>query len=61
MKEGGETMTTVDKDEIDTLNWINAVYKLIAELTPDKEAYLKALERLDELVKEVNASSEDNR
>ena len=54
-------MTTVDKDEIDTLNWINAVYKLIAELTPDKEAYLKALERLDELVKEVNASGEDNR
>lgn len=44
-----------------TLNWIKAVYKLIADLTPDKEAFLKALERLDELEKEVNASGEDNR
>lgn len=59
-------MTTTNEKEIDTmnkvtLNWIKAVYKLIAELTPDKEAFLKALERLDELEKEVNASGEDNR
>ena len=59
-------MTTTNEKEIDTmnkvtLNWIKAVYKLIADLTPDKEAFLKALERLDELEKEVNASGEDNR
>lgn len=59
-------MTTVDKEEFDgmnkaLLNWVKAVYKLIAELTPDREAYLKALDRLDELEKEVNASGQDNR
>lgn len=59
-------MTTVDKEEYDDmnkalLNWVKAVYKLIAELTPDREAYLKALDRLDELEKEVNASGEDKR
>lgn len=59
-------MTTVDKEEFDgmnkaLLNWVKAVYKLIAELTPDREAYLKTLDRLDELEKEVNASGQDNR
>ncbi len=59
-------MMATNEKEIDTmnkvtLNWIKAVYKLIAELTPDKKTFLKALKRLDELEKEVNASSEDNR
>ena len=59
-------MMATNEKEIDTmnkvtLNWIKAVYKLIAELTPDKETFLKALKRLDELEKEVNASGEDER
>ena len=60
-------MMDVNRDDFDImddmalLDWIESVYKLIAELVPDKEAYLRALDRLDEIVKEVSASHRDDR
>ena len=42
------------------LNWLRATYQLVAERTPDKEAFLKAIKQLTQFKKDANASGKDN-
>ena len=42
------------------LNWLRATHQLVAELTPDKEAFLKAIKQLTQFKKDANASGKDN-
>ena len=58
-------MTTVNKRRRklmnrNELNWLRATYQLVAELTPDKEAFLKAIKQLAQFKKDANASGKDN-
>ena len=43
------------------LNWLRATYQLVAELTSDKEAFLKAIKRLAQLKKDADAEDRDQR